>query len=521
MACRSCNHIRQFATTLAQAERLGKSPDQAWEEAWYLCTETSPFPAVSGRVCSAPCQGVCNRKHLDGAVNIPAIERAIGDFGIAKRLQLKKLTDQQRPQTIAVVGAGPSGLSCAYQLARRGYRVTVFEAAPAAGGRLRWAIPRYRLPATVLDTEIQKILDLGVELRCGVRVGKDLSLDQLRLSFDALYVAPGARQGAFLGLEGEDALNVFSGTDFLYRFHNGDQLDLGKVVVVVGGGTGQLALDAARICRRLGARVTVLYQGTIQVMPAIQKEIPEAIEEGITIAFLTAPVGLDQADGRVTAVRYSRLELGEPDASGRRRHVPVAGSEVALAASAVITAIGQKPDGSGYEQLLGAGKEAIDVDSTGATRVERVWAGGDATGLDLLTTVVGHGRRAAEAIDHHFTGQAAAADGLKVIGPSQMHLDQYEKIPRGEPAALGVAQRLEAVDVEINPGFTPEQATREARRCLSCGYCFDCEKCWMFCQEQGIVKPLQKGALYSFKLQNCTGCRKCADLCPCGFIIMG
>ena len=176
-------------TTIAQAERLSKPLDQAFEEAWYVYTDTSPFPAVCGRVCPAVCETQCNRKELEGAVSINKIERAIGDFGIAKALRLKTLSDEKRPQKIAVVGAGPSGLSCAYQLARRGYGVTVFEALEKAGGMLRWGIPGYRLPESVLDAEIQKILDLGVELRCRVKVGKEIQLDELRQGYDAVYVA--------------------------------------------------------------------------------------------------------------------------------------------------------------------------------------------------------------------------------------------------------------------------------------------------------------------------------------------
>ena len=199
--CPSGNHIRQFVTTIAQAERLGKPLDQAFEEAWYVYTDTSPFPAVCGRVCPAPCETECNRLKIEGAVNINKIERAIGDFGISKSLQLKKLTEEKKPQKIAVICAGPSGLSCAYQLARRGYGVTVFESLRSPGGMLRWGIPGYRLPEAVLDAEIQRILDLGVELRCGVKVGKDLSLDELRQSYDAIYVALGAQQGVRLGVE--------------------------------------------------------------------------------------------------------------------------------------------------------------------------------------------------------------------------------------------------------------------------------------------------------------------------------
>ena len=517
--CPSGNHIREFVTAIAQAERLGKPIDQAMQRAWEVYTETSPFPAVCGRVCPAPCETECNRKNLEGAVSINKVERAIGDFGIAKGLKLKLLTDAKKPQKIAVIGAGPSGLSCAYQLARRGYGVTVLEAMESPGGMLRWGIPGYRLPDAVLDAEIQRIVDLGVELKCGVKVGKDVSLDELRRTYDAVYVALGAQQGVRLGVEGENAPNVFSGVDFLSRFHHGEKLDLGKDVVVIVVGGGDTAIDAARICKRLGANVTILYRRTIEEMPAIRKEVEEAIEEGIHIEFLAAPVGFQRDGQRVTAMRCVRMELGEPDSSGRRRPVPIQGSEFDIPASAIISAISQAPDFGGFEPLV-EGKNWIGVDGEGATKVPAVWAGGDVTGLDLATTAIGQGRRAAEAIDRKFTGQPADNNAMTVIRHQRMRLDHYEKVERGQVASIAVANRLSAQDVEVTPALSQDRVIAEARRCMSCGYCFDCEKCWLFCQDQAVVKPPIKGALYTFKLENCTGCKKCSEECPCGFIDM-
>ncbi len=514
--CPSGNKIRQFVTTLAQAERLEKPLDQAFEEAWHIYTDTSPFPSVCGRVCPAPCETECNRIELEGAVNINKIERAIGDYGIEHDLPLKKLSEEKKPQKIAIVGGGPSGLSCAYQMARRGYGVTVFEALEKAGGMLRYGIPGYRLPESVLDTEIQKILDVGVELKCGVKI---TDMAELQSSYDAVYVALGAQQGVSLGVDGEDAPNVFSGVDFLSRFHHGEKLELGKDVVAIVVGGGDTAIDAARICKRLGANVTVLYRRTLKEMPAIAEEVEEAIKEGITIEFLAAPVGFRKENGRVVAMTAIRMELGEPDSSGRRRPVPIEGSEFEIPASAIISAVSQQPDFSGFEPLI-EGRDWIRVDDEGATKVGDVWAGGDVTELGLVTTAVGHGRRAAEAIDRKFTGVEAGNDDMPLIRTDRMQLDHYEKQERGVPTAIDVEQRMEAIELEVNLGFTQDQVIEEARRCMSCGYCFDCEKCWMYCQDQAIDKPMQKGLLYSFKMENCTGCKKCAEECPCGFIDM-
>jgi len=518
--CPSGNRIRSFLTTIAQAEHLGKTMDEAFREAWEIYTDTSPFPAVCGRVCPAPCETECNRKEKEGAVHINKVERAIGDFGIEHALPLRVLSDVPRTERVAVVGAGPSGLSCAYQLARRGYRVVVFEAYEKPGGMLRYGIPGYRLSETVLDAEIGKILSLGVELKCGVKIGRDISLKELQEEYDAVYVALGAQQGVSLGVEGEDAPNVFSGVDFLNRFHHGEKLDLGADVVAIVVGGGDTAIDAARICRRLGANVTILYRRTLQEMPAIKEEVEEAIREGVKVEFLAAPVGFRKGDdGLVNAMVAIRMELGEPDASGRRRPVPIEGSEFEIPASAVISAVSQHPDFGGFDELI-EGKSWVQVDHFGHTRAENVWAGGDVTNLALVTDAVGHGRRAAEAIDRTFRGTEYRPDPRKVIRTDKMQLDHYQTIPRQEPTTIGVDERMAHLDREVNLGLSREQVVLETQRCMSCGYCFDCEKCWMYCQDSVVEKPLNKGDLYIFKIGNCTGCAKCADICPCGFIEM-
>jgi NADPH-dependent glutamate synthase beta subunit-like oxidoreductase len=518
-ACPSGNQIRGFTTTLADFEKLGKTEEQAFQEAWEIYTNTSPFPSVCGRVCPAPCEDGCNRKEKDGAVSINKIERSIGDFGLEHDLPLKMLSDEKKSEKVAVVGAGPSGLSCAYQLARRGYGVKVFEATDKPGGMLRWGIPGYRLPMDVLDGEIQKILDCGVELQCDVKVGEDITMEELRAEYDAVYVALGAQQGMSIGVEGEDAPNVFSGVDFLNRFHHGEQLDLGKDVVAIVVGGGDTAIDAARICKRLGANVTVLYRRTLEEMPAIKEEVEEAIAEGIDIQFLAAPTGFKKGDdGLVYAMTAIRMELGEPDESGRRRPVPIEGSEFEIPSSAIISAVSQEPDFTGFEDLI-EGKDWIKVDENGHTVEDKVWAGGDVTNLALVTDAVGHGRRAAEAMERTFTGSPKEKDPREVIYADKMILSHYDEQKPEEPGRLEEDKRMD-LDAEVNLGFTKEQTLKEAQRCMSCGYCMDCEKCWLYCQDQAIEKPMEKGRLYNFKLENCTGCEKCAEVCPCGFIEM-
>jgi Pyruvate/2-oxoacid:ferredoxin oxidoreductase delta subunit len=213
------------------------------------------------------------------------------------------------------------------------------------------------------------------------------------------------------------------------------------------------------------------------------------------------------------------MELGEPDDSGRRRPVPIEGSEFEIAASAVISAISQVPDFSGFESIA-ENKRWVEVDDQGNTKVEGVWAGGDVTQLDLVTTAVGHGRRAAEAIDRRFSGASAGADEMPIVRKDRMRLDHYEVAERIKAPTLTVEERLAAIEIEVSKGLDRDRVIEQARRCMSCGYCFDCEKCWLFCQDQAVEKPMQKGVLYSFKMENCTGCKKCAEECPCGFIDM-
>ncbi|HFB97750.1 MAG TPA: FAD-dependent oxidoreductase, partial [Bryobacterales bacterium] len=324
--CPAGTDIRDWLVQVAQYESYGRTREQAYEVAWEKIAEVNPFPAVCGRVCPHPCEDNCNRRLKDGAVSVNALERFIGDFGIEKGLKLKKLTDEKHPEKIAVVGAGPAGLSCAYQLARRGYSVTVFESFPKPGGMLRYGIPKYRLPREVLDAEIQRILDLGVELKTNFTIGKDMPFEELRKQYQAIFVGIGAHEGYRLGVPGEDAPNVLTGTAFLNRVNSGEKVEVGKKVVVIGG--GDTAIDAARVSKRLGADVTILYRRTRKEMPAIDAEVDGALEEGVKIEFLAAPTEiLLGEDGRARGLKCIRMELGEPDSSGRRRPIPKPGTE--------------------------------------------------------------------------------------------------------------------------------------------------------------------------------------------------
>jgi NADPH-dependent glutamate synthase beta subunit-like oxidoreductase len=517
--CPNHNAVREMLMTIAKAEDHEKSPEQAFEEAFYIFLETTPFPSVCGRVCPHPCESECNRKEKQGAVSINRVERFIGDFGLEKGLKPKKLTDEVSSEKIAVVGSGPGGLSTAYQLARRGYPVTVFEAFPKSGGMLRYGIPEYRLPHDILDGEINRILDMGVKLELNTAVGTDISLDELRKEYKAIFVAIGAHQGIKLRVEGEDAPNVFTGTDFLHRANIGEKIDVGDTVVVIGG--GDTAVDAARVSRRLGADVTIVYRRTRKEMPAIDEEIEAADQEGIKIHYLAAPIEIYEQNGTATGMKCQRMELGEPDSSGRRRPVPIEGDTFDLDFTCLIAAVSQAPEFSGFESLI-EGRDWIKVDDKFKTKIEGVYSGGDNTNLGLVIDAIAHGRIAALAIHEMITNaeDLFPDSQMPVIRASEMQLGYYKESQRVPRKELSVEERLRDMLAEVASTDSSEDAIHEAMRCMSCGTCFDCGTCWSFCQDNAIIKPLVKGEPYKFKLEFCTGCKKCSEVCPCGYIEM-
>lgn len=514
--CPSGSDIRGWLTTIAQAEQYGRTHDQAYEIAWRVITERNPFPAVCGRVCPHPCEDACNRSEKEGPIAINALERFVGDFGIEKHLKLTKLAETSYSEKVAVVGAGPAGLSCAYQLARRGYPVTVFEAFSRPGGMLRYGIPRYRLPREVLDAETQRILDLGVELRCNTIIGKDLTLDQVRNQYQAVFVGIGAHSGLKLGVKGEDAPNVFTGTEFLNQVNRGEEVAVGDRVIVIGG--GDTAIDAARVSKRLGASTTILYRRTRDEMPAIKPEIEGALEEGVQIEFLAAPVEVLLNDGKAKGLRCIRMALGEPDASGRRRPVPQPGTEFNVQASTVIAAISQEPQFDGFVALRD-GRSWIKTSEAGTTVLDGVYSGGDDVELGLVTIAISQGRFAAEAIDARLRGKVLEKPTTvpAAIKAERLKLSWYPESARHERAHISVLER--DMNTEVEKGLSEAEAFEEAKRCMSCGMCMDCEKCWMYCTNSCFVK-LPKGEHYRIKLELCNGCNKCAEECPCGYIDM-
>lgn len=521
--CPSNNDIRGWLTVIAQREKTGMSLEEACDKAWAIEMETNPFPSIMGRVCPHPCEGQCNRKEKDVAVGINSVERFIGDWGIQRKLKPPKL-EAGGPfnEKIAVVGAGPAGLSCAYQLARRGYKVTVFEHFDKPGGMLRYGIPEYRLPRDIIDTEVARIAETGVEIKYNKTVGKDITIEQLKKDYDAVFVGIGAHQGKSARAKNEEGPGVYTGTDFLRLVNMGTPPEIGKKVVVIGG--GDTAIDAARVSLRArkDAEVTILYRRTRTEMPAIDREVEEALEENIKIEFLAAPAEvLRDGSGNVTGLKIQRMELGEPDSSGRRRPVPIEGKIDEIQIDTMIAAVSQQPDA----KQLGAFTDVgwVNGDAWGKTEMDKVWTGGDNTNLGLATEAIGQGSKAALAMHAALRGEEPkeffqGAD----IGPDRIKFEHYDTSQPATREVMSAAQRLANAVEEIDKGISQDQALEEVNRCLSCGMCFGCEKCWMYCTPS-CFKKIQDptpGVYYKVDLGTCDGCKKCAEECPCGFLDM-
>jgi len=385
------------------------------------------------------------------------------------------------------------------------------------------------MPRDILDAEIQRIVDLGVEIKTNTTIGQETTLDDLKRDYDAVFVGIGAHKGWTMGIPGEEGPGVFTGTDFLNKANSGQKVDLGESVVVVGGGDTaidaarvslRLATDAAQVSRRKGANVSILYRRTRNEMPAIAKEIEEACEEGIELEFLAAPAEIKRDGEKIDKLVVQRMELGEPDDSGRRRPKPIEGDTYELEADTVIMAVSQAPDWSTLGTLEAKGSW-LDVDEWGHTEIDGVWSGGDTLELGLATISIGQGRKAALSIHAELRGEEPPVpDKQPKIDTSRIKMDHYEPAQPSEREVLSVEERLARPMEENDKGITQDQALAEVMRCFSCGLCMGCEKCWMYCQVNCFTKAKhpEPGHYFDMDLKKCDGCKKCWEECPCGFI---
>ncbi|MCK4784873.1 MAG: FAD-dependent oxidoreductase, partial [Desulfobacteraceae bacterium] len=475
-----------------------------YREAIQLIRERLPLPGVLGRVCPHPCEFQCRRADVDEAIAIRDLKRFAADQVDLDDLPLPEIED--RSEKVAVVGSGPAGLTVAYYLRLKGYQVTIFEALPVLGGMLRVDIPDYRLPTELLDAEINQILRLGIETQTGKRLGMDFTLDDLkRDGFRAIFLAIGAHLGMKSNVKGEDEFaGVVNAVDFLRDVNLGSRERPGRRVVIIGG--GNVAIDAARVARRLGCEdVALAYRRSEKEIPAFSEEIEGALAEGVKFHYLTAPVRVLGEGGRVTGLECVRTELGPPDASGRRRPVPVEGSEFVIDCDGVIPAIGQQID-IGWAR----NGDALDVtrrstlvvnQHTMQTSIPHVFAAGDAvTGPATVIEAVAAGHKAVEAIHLYINGEDldSYAEQLAVQEPLGQ---DWAEIPQGlatEPRAkskhLEPQERITSFD-EVDLCFSEEEAQREAQRCLNCGVCCECFQCVEACKAEAIDHDMTDGAI--------------------------
>jgi NADH-quinone oxidoreductase subunit F len=490
-------HIRDHRCVAAVCSAMFKSPCQhtcpiemdipsyialiraeRFEDAYKILLQTNPFPSVCGRVCDHKCQTKCRRGNLDEPIAIKFLKRFITDNAPRPQIEAVPVTRKER---ITVVGAGPAGLTAARDLATRGYKVTVFEELNKPGGMLYWGIPSYRLPRNILDGEIDDIRKLGVEIRLNTRIGKDIPIAQLQKDYDYIYLATGAHKSQKMGIPGEDLKNVFGGVEFLRDFNANEdkwfkgKLSLGKNVAVIGGGNS--AIDAARVALRLGSNVTILYRRLRQDMPAAEEEIKAAEEEGIKIEYLVAPLKIEGSKGKVNSITCQRMNLGDFDSSGRKRPVPIEGSEFTLNVDAVITAIGQVPDMSFMDAKSGVEINKWDCYNVGnvyksRTANPKFFAGGDAvTGPATVIGAIAAGHQAADDIDaairkanNEPAYEKPAREKIDV--PLVIDEETVETPQAHMPEMNAEKRKMSFAEVEL--GFSREEAIKEACRCLRC-----------------------------------------------------
>jgi NADPH-dependent glutamate synthase beta subunit-like oxidoreductase len=602
-SCPAGEDIRGYLGIVRGTEKVPNGADgkpiMPWQEyAWRRLTEANPFPSVMGRVCPAPCESGCNRNEVEDHVGINSVEHFLGEYAIANKLKFNKPNIKPTGKKVAILGGGPAGLSCAYQLVLKGHEVTVFDEHEYLGGMMRYGIPGFRTPRDVLDAEIKRIIDLGVKVRLKTRVGTDITLDQIRKDFDAVFLGMGAQAGRALPIPDCEAPNVVTATAFLKAFNDGRLQHVGKRVVVVGGGdtsidvatvarrlghikhakptdaehaiAGRMAHDVADISAKQGAEVALTSVFDIDKMQANKHEIEQAQAEGIYILGGMAPVGIVRdASGRATALRVTKCEAKFVGAKLEIKNI--AGSEYDIEADLIVSAIGQAVDFTGLE-AFNNGKGAVSTDRNYVVNGQPgVFAGGDVIRPHLLTTAVGHGSIAADGIHNFMLGRdlekrpkidAHQFDLMRKMAEKGISVNETHEPMRGTCDSnvavhnfdnrsdryiiphdklflghFGYVSRNHRDIVTLNKEsalgnfderlgvLSQEKAVAEAKRCMSCGMCFECDNCVVYCPQTAVsrVKKTEAttGRYVTTDYNKCIGCHICADVCPTGYIQMG
>ncbi len=514
-----------------------------WQGARELLLQENPLPAITGRVCDHPCEQACNRSQFDAAVSIHAVERVIGDMILQTPPARANSTSTH---TIAVVGSGPAGLACAYHLVKLGHDVIVIEAAAEPGGMLRLGIPEFRLPRRILDQQIEWLEALGVCFRTNTELGTDIAWEDLS-KFDAVFLATGAHSGRMIGIDEEDGPTFMSGLDFLKAVNVGQRPSIGREILVIGG--GNTAIDCARTVLRLGADPLVVYRRTRNEMPAIEQEIREAESEGVRFQFLSAPVSVRHGESGTRGLNCIRMELGPVDASGRRRPVPVTGSEFTIASDTIIKAIGETSQLDYLPVALEREGTSLIVGGLGETNIHTVFAGGDMTeDTRSVAFALGAGKRGAIGIDRLLrpgrrqpdelaVEQLKFADGNvsmarwmssdpvaraapvnRVVSFDELNVNHFRHLARNEDRTTMMEENQGSFQ-EVNPGLTSEDAITEAGRCFNCGVCNGCELCLILCPDIAISRGTGEER-FIIDMAHCKGCGICVEECPRGAMAM-
>ncbi|ARM30045.1 NAD(P)-binding protein [Prosthecochloris sp. HL-130-GSB] len=501
--------------------------DDPMRSAWETAVDTNPFPAVMGRICPHPCQSKCNRGLHDQSVAINAVEHAIGNYGIEKGLKLPG-PGPDSGKRVAVIGGGPAGLSAAYQLRRKGHAVTIYDANDKLGGMVLYGIMGYRVDRNVLETEIQRIVDLGVETRMGVRVGRDVMLEDLEQEYDAVFIGIGAQAGRGLPVEGyEGTEGAVNAIEFLRNYEvMGDAMPIGKRVVVIGD--GNVAMDVARLALRLGSEAVVVSGVPREDMACFDNEFDDAVREGTLVHFQTGALEVLSDEGRVSGLRCSPMERKAKGEEGWNSPVPFlryrhSGEPFIIEADMIVASIGQTTDMEGFESVQN-GSSWLQVDRNFRVRGrDNLFGGGDAIKVDLITTAVGHGRKAAEAIDAFVNGEPMPGNVYQEVTKARNQDILYFLHTPPAQRSMIEPEVVKGNHDELLQPLTGEQVRSESERCMSCGLCFDCKQCVSFCPQEAVSRfrdnPVGEKVYTDYS--KCVGCHICSLVCPSGYIQMG
>lgn len=503
--CPGSIHIPKFIQRIQESD---------WEGAWRVILENNPLPRVTGRVCFHPCEQGCNRKDYDDAIGINALERFVGDWAFENGLSAipKPATNGHK---VAVIGAGPAGIGCAFYLLKQGHRVSLFEAQPEIGGLLRYGIPDYRLPKKILSEELDLTLGSTLEIHKNVRVGIDISWDEIISEYQGIFLGTGAQSSIKLGLAGEGAEGIREGLPFLQNIGENIPFEAHQKVLIIGG--GNTALDVARTVLRLKGTPLIVYRRTRTEMPAFEDEIREAEEEGIEIRFLVSPIAVVRDGDKVKGLECLKNRITNEVDAGRRRPEPIEGSEFLLEGDLVISALGQRAAAESIPPAIVLEKDAVVVAEGGFCGSQGIYAGGDVTAAPRsVIHALASGKQAASALSRYLQKEESGAtdkeEGAAPVAIAEINLAYFDHASGAKPPVQPAKKRISGFE-EVTHTVSPDDAGREAARCFGCGSCNTCGNCYFFCPDFAVHRD-PKTLQIVIDDDYCKGCCICVEECP-------